>query len=152
MASQLSKRLTLHNGINGAALLAVSTVDALGHIDIITGRTAAAVLTLLRLNGNSLGRADGLAELASNAALLTSGVATQGVLTAETGGDGTLLEGVEDGVTKVQKDILLVFPAQLALLDSSDMQLGLCAVLKERLTVGGKTAPAPHTCRGRSQP
>jgi hypothetical protein len=108
MPSQFFKRLTLHNGVHGAALLAVSTVDALGHIDIVTGCAAAAVLALLRLNGNSLGRADGLAELASNATLLSSGVATQGVLTAETGGDGTLLKGVEDGVAEVQRDIVLV--------------------------------------------
>jgi hypothetical protein len=115
MPSQFSKRLTLNNGVNGAALLAVSTVDALGHIDIVTGRAAAAVLTLLRLNGDSLGRADGLAELASNAALLTSGVATQGVLTAESGGDGTLLEGVEDGVTEEQRDIVSVDPSSIGL-------------------------------------
>jgi hypothetical protein len=113
MPSQFSIRLTLNNGVNGAALLTVSTIDTLGHIDIVTGRTAATVLTLLRLNGNSLGRADGLAELASNAALLTSGVATQGVLTAETGRDGTLLEGVEDSVTKMQRDIVSVYSSSI---------------------------------------
>jgi hypothetical protein len=93
-------KLTLNNGIHGATLLAVATVDALGHINIVTGRPAASVLTLLGLNGNSLGRADGLAELAGNAALLTGGITTESVLTTETGGDGTLFEGVEDGVAR----------------------------------------------------
>ena len=92
--------LTLNDSIHRATLLAVTTVDTLGHVDIVTGRPAASVLTFLGLNGDSLGRADGLAELAGNAALLTSRVATQSVLTTETGGDRTLLEGVEDGVTR----------------------------------------------------
>lgn len=94
-----SVKLTLNDGIHWAALLAVATVNALGHINIVTGRPAASVLALFGLNGNSLGRADGFTELASNAALFTSGIATEGVFTTETGGDGTLLEGVEDGVT-----------------------------------------------------
>lgn len=92
--------LTLNNGIHGAALLAVATVDALGHINIITGRPATSILTLLGLNGNSLGGADGFAELAGNAALLTGGITAESVLTTETGRDGTLLEGVEDSVTR----------------------------------------------------
>jgi hypothetical protein len=94
--------LTLNDGIHRATLLAVAAVDALGHINIVTGRPAASVLALFGLNGDSLGRANGLAELASNAALLTGGIATEGVFTTETGGDGTLLEGVEDGVTKAR--------------------------------------------------
>jgi hypothetical protein len=137
MPSQFFKRLTLHNGVHGAALLAVSTVDALGHIDIITGRPAASVLTLLRLNGNSLGRADGLAELAGNAALLASGVTTQSVLTAESGGDGTLLEGVEDSVTKSKEASCQSIPAQSSLHDVSNMQLALSAVVG-RETYGGR--------------
>ena len=90
--------LTLNNGVNGAALLAVTTVDALGHVDIVTGRPAASVLTLLSLNSDSLRRADGLAELAGDTALLTGGITAQGVLTTETRGNRTLLKGVEDSV------------------------------------------------------
>lgn len=100
-------KLTLNNSIHGAALLAVTAVNALGHVDIVTGRPAASVHTLFRLNSDSLGRADGLAELAGNAAFLAGGIATQGMLTAETGRDGTLLEGVEDGVPVAWKDIRL---------------------------------------------
>lgn len=91
--------LTLNDGVHRAGLLAVATVDALGHIDIVTGRPAASILTLLRLNGDSLGRADSLAKLAGNAALLTSRITTQSVLSSETRGDGTFLEGVKDSVT-----------------------------------------------------
>lgn len=95
--------LTLNDGVHRAGLLAVATVDALGHIDIVTGRPAASILTLFRLNSDSLGRADSLAKLAGNAALLTGGITTQSVLSSETGGDGTLLEGVEDSVTITQR-------------------------------------------------
>lgn len=99
--------LTLNNGVHRAGLLAVATVDALGHIDIVTGRPAASIHTLFRLNGNGLGRADGLAKLAGNAALFTGGITTQSVLSTETGGDGTLLEGVQDSVTIMRKRGLL---------------------------------------------
>lgn len=91
--------LTLDNGIDGARLLAETAVDALCHIDIIAGGPPAAVHTLLSLNGNSLRRADGFAKLAGNAALLASWVPPQGVLATEAGGNGALLEGVEDGVS-----------------------------------------------------
>lgn len=105
--------LTLNDGIHRAALLAVAAVNALGHINIVTGRPAASILTLLGLNGDSLGRADGLAELASNATFLTGGIAAEGVFTTETGRDGTLLEGVEDGVANTGHAIsrLLYFDA-----------------------------------------
>lgn len=93
--------LTLDNGIDGAGFLAVAAVDTLGHVDIISGRPTATVLTLLGFDGDGLGRADGLAELASNAALLTGGITSQSVFATEPGRDGTLLEGVEDRVTGV---------------------------------------------------
>lgn len=92
-------QLTLNNGIDRTALLTVSAVDALGHIDIVSGRATASILTLFSLNGNSLGRADGLAELACNASFFTGRVATQGVFATEARGDGTLLERVVDGVS-----------------------------------------------------
>lgn len=95
---------TLNDGVHGAALLAEATVDALGHVDIVTGRPAASIHTLLGFDGDGLGRADGFAELASNATLLTGGIATQSVLTTETGRDGSLLEWVENGVSGVRKN------------------------------------------------
>lgn len=89
---------SLNNGINGAALLAVATVDTLGHINIITGRPTASVLTFFGLDGDSLSRADSFAKLASDATLLTGGIAAQSVFATETRRDGTFLEGVEDSV------------------------------------------------------
>jgi hypothetical protein len=91
--------LTLNDGINRAALLAETTVDTLGHINIITGRPTASVLTFLSFDGDSLGRADGFAKLASDATFLTGGIAAQGVFATETRRDRALLEGVEDGVS-----------------------------------------------------
>ena len=57
------------------------------------------VLAFLGLDGNSLSGANGLAELASDATLLTSGIAAQSMFATEAGGDGTLLEGVVDSIT-----------------------------------------------------
>ena len=87
---------TLDNGIHGARLLAEPAVDALCHVDVVPSGTPAAVLALLRLDGDGLRGADGLAQLASDAALLTRGVATQDVLAAETRAQRTLLERVVD--------------------------------------------------------
>lgn len=90
---------TFHDGVHGAALLAETAVDALGHVDIVSGSTPAAIFTLLGLDGDGLSGADGLAQLAGNAALLTGRVAAKGVLATEARGDGALLEGVVDGVS-----------------------------------------------------
>lgn len=76
-------KLTFNNGIHRATLLAVSTVDTLGHVDIISGRATASILTFFGLDGNSLGGADGFAKLAGDTAFFTSRIAAQGVLTAE---------------------------------------------------------------------
>lgn len=53
-----SRERTLNNGIHGTRLLAETAVDALGHVDIITGSPSGPVLTLLRLNGDCQRRAD----------------------------------------------------------------------------------------------
>jgi hypothetical protein len=88
----------LDNGVHGARLLAEAAVDALGHVDVVAGRAAGAVGALLGLDRDGLGRADGLAQLAGDAALLSGRVAAQGVFTTEAWRDGTLLEWVEDCV------------------------------------------------------
>ena len=84
----------LHNGIHGTCFLAEATVDALGHINVISGGPAAAVSPGLCLYGDGLGGAYGLAQLAGDAPLLPVGVAPQGVLPTEAWADGTLLKGV----------------------------------------------------------
>lgn len=89
----------LDDGINGTRLLAEAAVDALCHVDVVAGGAAGAVGALLGLDGDGLRRADGLAQLAGDAALLARRVAPQGVLASEAGGDGALLEGVVDCVS-----------------------------------------------------
>ena len=76
---------TLNNGVDWAALLAETTVDALGHVNVITCGPPATVHTLLSLDCDGLRRADGFAQLASNATLLTRGVPSQSVLASEAG-------------------------------------------------------------------
>ena len=71
------------NSVDWAGFLAETAEDALGHVDVILGRTARAIGTRLGLNGDSESRAGGFAEFAGNAALLTCGVTTEGVLTTE---------------------------------------------------------------------
>jgi hypothetical protein len=94
--------LTLDNGINRAALLTQSAVDALGHINVVSGCPPATVLTLFGFNCDGLGRADGLAELACDATFFTGRIATEGMLASEAGRDRPLLEGVVDGVSAME--------------------------------------------------
>lgn len=90
--------LTLNNRINGAALLAKTAVDTLGHVDIVARSPPATVLTLFRFDSDRLSGADSLAQLASNAALLSCRIPPQGVLTTEAWGNGALLERIENRV------------------------------------------------------
>src|SRR5579871_4579567 len=61
---------TLDDRVDRAGLLAVAAVDALGHVDVVARRAPAAVLARLRLDGDRERRADRLAKLAGDAALL----------------------------------------------------------------------------------
>src|SRR6201995_1281619 len=69
-----------HDGVDRAGLLAKAAVDALDHVDVVAGRAPAAVGARLGLDGDRLGRADRLAELAGDAALLAVRVAAQRML------------------------------------------------------------------------
>lgn len=93
------RKLTFDNGIHRTTLLAVTTVDTLGHINIISGCSSAAIFTFFGLDGDGLSWADGFAKFAGDATLFARGVATEGVLTAESRGNGTFFEGVENGIT-----------------------------------------------------
>lgn len=79
--------------------MAVTAVDTLGHINIVSGCSSATVFTFFGLDSDGLRWADGFAEFAGDAALFARGVATEGVFATESGRDGAFLEGVEDGVT-----------------------------------------------------
>ena len=89
----------LDDRVDRAGLLAEAAIDAFGHVDVVARRAAGAVVAARTgLDGDGLGRADRLAQLAGDAALLAGRVAAQGVLAAEAWRDGALLEWVEDCV------------------------------------------------------
>jgi len=71
------------NGIDRAGLLAESAKNTFGQIDIIAGGAPAAILALLRINGNGQRRTDRLTEFAGDTAFLAIGIATQCVQTPE---------------------------------------------------------------------
>mmetsp|Transcript_18462 Transcript_18462/g.30090 ORF Transcript_18462/g.30090 Transcript_18462/m.30090 type:complete len:290 (-) Transcript_18462:3203-4072(-) len=74
---------TFHDGIHRARLLAEAAIDALGHIDVVTGCAAAAVLTRFGIDGDGLRRADRFAQFARDAAFFAIGVTAQRVLPPE---------------------------------------------------------------------
>ena len=86
----------LYNGVDWASFLAETAENALSHVNVVLGGAARAVGPRLRLNRDREGWASRLAELASDAALFSSGIATQGVLTTEHRAERTLLPRVVD--------------------------------------------------------
>src|SRR5215469_3242812 len=58
---------TLDDGIDRTGLLAQSAIDALGHVDVVPGGAAAAVVARLGLDGDRQRRAHRLAQLAGDA-------------------------------------------------------------------------------------
>src|SRR5262249_40270033 len=64
------------DGIHRTGLLAQPAIDAFDHVDIVAGGTARAVIAAWTgLDGDGLRRADRLAQLAGDAALLAVGIA-----------------------------------------------------------------------------
>jgi hypothetical protein len=76
---------TLYNSVNRAALLAKTTVNALGHVDVVARSPSATIHTLLGFNCDSLRRTDSFAQLARNTALLSCWVTSKSVLASEAG-------------------------------------------------------------------
>ena len=68
-----AEKRTYSNFCSNKYLLAEAAVDALCHVDVVASGAARAVLAGLGLNGDGLGRADRLAQLARNAPLLACG-------------------------------------------------------------------------------
>src|SRR6266852_2581440 len=84
-----------NDGVDRAGLLAEAAVDAFHHVDVITGGPPRAVVAPRpRLDGDGLGRADRLAQLAGDAALLPVRIAPQRKLAAKAGRDRPLLERI----------------------------------------------------------
>ncbi|KMR97800.1 hypothetical protein FE65_14935, partial [Staphylococcus aureus] len=65
------------DGVHRAALFAEAAEDALGQVDVVARRAAAAVGAHVALDGDGHRGADGLAELAGDAALFAVLVAAQ---------------------------------------------------------------------------
>src|SRR5262249_44934888 len=86
---------TFDDGIDRTGLLAKSAVDAFDHVDVVArGAARAVVATRPGLDGDGLRRADRLAQLAGDAALLAIGVAAQRMLAAEARRDCAFLERI----------------------------------------------------------
>src|SRR5215467_8050392 len=65
----------LHDRIDRAGLLAQPAIDAFDHVDVVAGGAAGAVIAAgTGLDGDRLGGADRLAELAGDAAFLALGI------------------------------------------------------------------------------
>jgi len=62
---------TLYDSVHRTGLLTETTVDTFGHVDVIASRPPAAVTSRLRFDGDGLGRADSLTQLAGDAALFS---------------------------------------------------------------------------------
>src|SRR4051794_40272285 len=74
----------LDDGVDRTGLLAEAAIDALDHVDVVADRPAGAVVApRAGLDGDRLGRADRLAQLAGDAALLAVRIAPQRMLAAE---------------------------------------------------------------------
>ena len=96
---------SLDDGIDGTSLLAETAIDALGHVDVVAGGSAGTVLAGFGLDGDGLGGADRLTQLAGDAALVSRGVSPQGVLATETRAQVTPLVGVVDGHLRFETDL-----------------------------------------------
>ena len=64
----------LHDGVHGTGLLTEAAVDALGHVDVVSGGPPGPVRPLLGLDSDGLGGTDCLAQLAGDTSLLSGGV------------------------------------------------------------------------------
>src|SRR5258708_7812293 len=85
----------LDDGVDRAGLLAQPAIDALHHIDVVArGAPRAVVAARTGFDGDGLRRADRLAELAGDAALLAVRIAAQRVFASEARRQRTLLERI----------------------------------------------------------
>ena len=60
------------DGVDGTRFLAKTAINTLGHVDIVSRRSSAAISSLLGLNGDGLSWTDRLTELAGDASLLSA--------------------------------------------------------------------------------
>src|SRR5205807_6954173 len=92
------------NGIHRTSLLAETAIDAFDHVDIVARGAARAVIAARAgLDGDRLRRADRLAQLAGDAALLAVRIAAQHMLAAEARADRALLERIVQGRFRLEE-------------------------------------------------
>src|SRR5258708_27367880 len=84
----------LDDRVDRAGLLAEAAIDALGHVDVVAGRSSAAVVARLGLDRDRERRADRLAQFARDAPLLADRIAAQRVLATKARAQHALLVGV----------------------------------------------------------
>src|SRR5262249_44696456 len=110
----------LDDGVDRAGLLAEPAEDALGEVDVVARGAARAVGALLGLYRDRERGADGLAQLAGDAALLSVGIAAQRVQPAEARAERRLL------LRKLDRDLAAeqVAPGERHALHQLDEQEG----------------------------
>merc|ERR1711862_837696 len=74
---------SLNNGINRAGLLTESTIDALGHVNIVSCCSSSSICSLLSLYRDCLCWADCLAQLTGDTTLLSRGIPPQCMFPSE---------------------------------------------------------------------
>src|SRR5262249_4024772 len=93
-----------HDGVHGTGLLAQAAIDAFHHVGVVAGGPPRAVVAARsRLDGDGLGRADRLAQLARYTALLAVGIAAQRVLAAEARRERAFFEGIVKGRLRLEE-------------------------------------------------
>src|SRR5215469_8864889 len=95
---------SLDDGIDRTGFLAQAAVDALHHVNVVAGGTPGAVVAARPgLDGDRLGRADRLAQLAGDAAFLAVRIAAQRMLAAEARRERSLLERIVESRLRLEE-------------------------------------------------
>merc|ERR1719413_44923 len=88
---------TFHDGIYGACLLTEPTINAFGHVDVITGCSTSSVFAGFGLDRNGLSGADCLTKFTGDAAFVSGRVSPQRMLPSETWTQVSSLKRIVDG-------------------------------------------------------
>lgn len=95
---------TLDNSVHWTSFLTKSAVDALGHVNIVSRGSSSTILAFFHFNRNRLRRADGLAQLTSDATLITTWVSSKSMFSTETGTEVSFFIGVVNSHTRLEHD------------------------------------------------
>lgn len=87
----------LYDGVYRTRLLAESTVNTFGHVNVVASGSPAAVGSSLRFNGDGLSWTNGFAKFAGDASLLTRRIPPQSVFPSEPRRQRAFFKRVVDG-------------------------------------------------------